>query len=508
MKQSVAYLTPYIEAEKTANARQSKGKILLATVKGDVHDIGKNIVGVVLGCNNFDIIDLGVMVPAATILKQAQEHQVDIIGLSGLITPSLDEMVHVAAEMERLGFSIPLLIGGATTSRTHTAVKIEPAYTGPVIHVLDASRAVAVASALLGEDENVRSNYLLDIRQAYAQIREQRAGRNSHKSYLSLAEARANKLQLDWNSYSPPVPAHPGIHVFDTIDLEVLVDYIDWTPFFSSWQLAGKYPDILQDEIVGTEAQKLFNDARSMLRRIIDEQWLKAKAVVGLFPANSDEDDIVLYEDATRTTERMRLHHLRQQARKAAGRPNLCLADYIAPANSPLTDYMGAFAVTAGIGIEEHVARFEAAHDDYNAILLKSLADRLAEALAEYMHEKVRKELWGYATDETLDNTALIGEAYRGIRPAPGYPACPEHTEKGLLWALLEVEQHTGMRLTESYAMYPAASVSGWYFAHPQATYFAVNKGIQADQVADYARRKGMTEATAAKWLATVMQDA
>jgi 5-methyltetrahydrofolate--homocysteine methyltransferase len=446
------------------------------------------------------------MVPAATILKVAKEENVDIIGLSGLITPSLDEMVTVAAEMERQGFTIPLLIGGATTSKTHTAVKIAPAYSGTTAYVLDASRAVAVASSLLGEDENTRNNYLLDTRAEYQRIREERAGRTSHKTYLSIADARANKLALDWTTYTPPTPNHSGVQVFDNVNLEDISAYIDWTPFFSSWQLAGKFPAILQDEVVGTEAQKLYNDARSMLRQIIDEKWLQAKAIIGLFPANTvNDDDIVVFTDDTRTTERIRLHHLRQQARKAEGRPNFCLADYIAPADTGVADYVGAFAVTAGIGIEAHVARFEAQHDDYNAILLKALADRLAEALAEMMHAQVRRQHWGYAPDEQLDNDALVAERYRGIRPAPGYPACPEHTEKGLLWQLLDVERHIGITLTESFAMYPASSVSGWYFAHPEARYFPI-KGVQDDQLADYATRKNMATETAQRWLASVME--
>ena len=506
MKKSVAYLTPFIEDEKAENASSSKGKILLATVKGDVHDIGKNIVGVVLACNNYEIVDLGVMVPANKILKAAREHNVDIIGLSGLITPSLDEMVFLAKEMEREDFKIPLLIGGATTSKTHTAVKIEPEYNGPVVHVLDASRAVAVASSLLGEDENQRSNFVLDTQAAYQRIRDQRAGRTSHKKYHSLEAARANKLQLDWANYTPQTPNTSGIQVFDQIDLEALTDYIDWTPFFSSWQLGGKFPAILEDEIVGQEAKKLYNDARSMLRQIIDEKWLTAKAVIGLFPANTvADDDIAIYTNEERTERLTTLHHLRQQAQKAAGRPNLCLADYLAPADSGVKDYLGAFAVTAGIGIEQHVARFEAQQDDYNAILLKALADRLAEALAEYMHATVRTQHWGYAATEKLDNDALIAEQYQGIRPAPGYPACPEHTEKGLLWELLSAEEHTGIRLTESYAMYPAASVSGWYFAHPEARYFAV-RGVQDDQVANYAERKGMSKEDAERWLAPVRE--
>jgi 5-methyltetrahydrofolate--homocysteine methyltransferase len=507
MKRSVAYLTPYIEAMKAAGGdTRGKGKILLATVKGDVHDIGKNIVGVVLACNNFDIIDMGVMVPAEKILRMAREEQVDLIGLSGLITPSLDEMVYVAEEMERQGFTLPLLIGGATTSRTHTAVKIEPKYSGPVVHVLDASRSVAVASALLGEDQDFRSNFILDNKKDLARIREQRAGRTSAKSYLSLSEARANKHDLDWTSYEPPRPLQPGIHVFDNYDLEELAGFIDWTPFFSSWQMKGKYPAIFEDEQLGNEARKLFNDAQSMLRRIIDEGWLTARAVIGLFPANSTmEDSIEVYKDDSREEVQAVLHHLRQQVKKAPGRFNHALSDYIAPKDSGKEDYIGAFAVTSGIGIEQWVAKFESEHDDYHAILLKALADRLAEALAERMHQRVRTEFWGYAAAESLDNESLISEQYQGIRPAPGYPACPEHTEKRTLWQLLDVEKNTGMLLTDSCAMYPAASVSGWYFSHPESKYFTV-KGIQDDQVAEYARRKGMSREDAERWLAPVQE--
>jgi len=696
MKKAVAYLTPFIEAEKarTGVANKSKGKILLATVKGDVHDIGKNIVGVVLACNNFDIVDMGVMIPADKILSKAREVGADIIGLSGLITPSLDEMAHVAREMERLGFTVPLLIGGATTSKTHTAVKVEPHYSGPVVHVLDASRAVGVASSLLSEDENQRNNYILDIRQDYERVRVQHGSRQSSKKYLTLQQARANKLQLDWASYQPPRPKSPGITVFDDYPIEELAEYIDWTPFFSSWQLAGKFPAILEDELVGREAQKLYNDARSMLRQIIDERWLQARAVIGLFPANTvNDDDIEVYADESRTEVKAVLHMLRQQRQKAPGLPNLSLADFIAPASlaaapappsppeggelahprlqeqtpaanpppsrelgggfgyqtadpigyrylkdfarqhkskptqaekllwqhlrgkalaghkfrrqhiigqfiadficlkqrliievdgdihqlpdvksndeertrrlnemgfkvlrftneevlgnvegvleailaalpeptpppsdgaggrlsPPLRggrgrleardwqpDYIGAFAVTAGIGIEEHVRRFEEQHDDYHAILLKSLADRLAEAMAERLHERVRREFWGYACDEALDKEALVAEKYQGIRPAPGYPACPEHTEKGTLWKLLQVEEHTGMKLTESYAMYPAASVSGWYFSHPESRYFGLGD-IGRDQVEDYARRKGMSVEEVERWLAPVL---
>lgn len=504
MKKAVAYLTPFIEEEKDKGASSTKGKILLATVKGDVHDIGKNIVGVVLGCNNYEIIDMGVMVPAQKILDKAREEGVDIIGLSGLITPSLDEMVFVASEMERQGFKIPLLIGGATTSKVHTAVKIEPEYKGPVVHVLDASRAVAVASDLLSDSEDVQSNFIINVRQQYKEMRERRAGQKSTKTVLPLAEARANRWTPDFEQYTPVKPKKLGTTVLEDIDLNILVDYIDWTPFFSSWQLRGKFPAILEDEIVGAECQKLYKDAQIMLKQIIDEKWLRAKAVVGLFPANAVEGDTsVLYTDDTRQTERARLHHLRQQTKKASGRSNLSLADLLAPKESGVEDYIGAFAVTAGIGIEKWVKKFEAEHDDYNAIMIKALADRFAEALAEYMHAHVRKELWGYQADETLDNEALIAEKYQGIRPAPGYPACPEHTEKGTLWELLDVENQIGIRLTESYAMYPAASVSGWYFAHPESKYFTV-KGIGKDQIEDYAKRKGMSVEEAERWLAPV----
>lgn len=507
MKKSVAFLTPFIEAEKAEGGKSTKGKILLATVKGDVHDIGKNIVGVVLGCNNYEIIDLGVMVPANKILDVAEQEEVDIIGLSGLITPSLDEMVYVAKEMQRRGFTLPLLIGGATTSKTHTAVKIEPAYEGPIVHVLDASRSVTVVSNLLSEDQNVSSNYILDVKASYQTIREQRAGRTSHKKYLPLTAARRNKLQLNWDGYEPPKPNFTGVKVFNELSIETLTQYIDWTPFFSSWQLAGKFPAILEDEIVGEEAQKLYNDARSMLRRIIDEKWLTAKAVVGLFPANAiSDDDLAVYEDDNRQEVKAVLHHLRQQQQKAAGRFNHSLADFIAPKESGKEDYVGAFAVTAGIGIEKWIKEFEAQHDDYQSILLKALADRLAEASAEYMHEVIRKDLWGYAAAEKWENDELIAEKYQGIRPAPGYPACPEHTEKQTLFQLLNVEENIGISLTESCAMYPAASVSGWYFSHPSAKYFGLGK-IAKDQVKDYAKRKGMSQEEAERWLAPVMLD-
>lgn len=507
MKKSVAILTPYIEEEKAGGGKSTKGKILLATVKGDVHDIGKNIVGVVLGCNNYDIIDLGVMVPANKILQVAREEQVDVIGLSGLITPSLDEMVYVAKEMKRLGFTLPLLIGGATTSKTHTAVKIEPEYDGPIVHVLDASRAVTVVSNLLSEEEDLMSNYVLDVKASYQKIRDQRAGRTSHKKYLPLTAARSNKQVIDWSNYTPPKPTFQGVKIYDAIPIEDLTDYIDWTPFFSSWQLAGKFPAILEDEVVGIEAQKLYNDARSMLRRIIDEKWLTARAVIGLFPANaSTDDDLEVYANDERQEVKAVLHHLRQQQQKAAGRFNHSLADFIAPKSTGLADYIGAFAVTAGIGIEKWVEQFERDHDDYQAILVKALADRLAEATAEYMHAKVRKELWAYAGEENLENNDLIAEKYQGIRPAPGYPACPEHTEKQSLFDLLSVEENIGIKLTESYAMYPAASVSGWYFSHPESKYFGLGK-ITTEQVKDYATRKGMSTEEASRWLAPVLED-
>ncbi len=508
MKKAVAYLQPFIEAQK-GDTVTTKGKILLATVKGDVHDIGKNIVGVVLACNNYDIVDLGVMVPADKILRMAIEEKVDVIGLSGLITPSLDEMVHVAKEMQRLGFKVPLLIGGATTSKTHTAVKVEPQYSNaPVIHVLDASRSVAVVSSLLTNNEADNQTFIENTRQEYEQIRVQRASRQSNKQYLSLADARANKWTCDWANYTPPQPQFTGVQTFDNYSLEELSEYIDWTPFFQSWQLAGKFPAILEDEVVGVEAKKLFHDAQVMLRRIIDGKWLTARAVIGIFPANTvNHDDIEVYDaqNPDRDHPRHVLHHLRQQNVKAAGQPDFCLSDFIQPKNTGAAqDHIGAFAVTAGIGIEEHVARFEADHDDYSAIMLKALADRLAEAFAERLHERVRKEFWGYATHEKLDTESLIEENYQGIRPAPGYPACPEHTEKRTLWQMLEPETNAGITLTESFAMYPTAAVSGWYFSHPDSKYFGLGQ-IAKDQVQDYARRKGMTTAEAERWLAPVL---
>jgi 5-methyltetrahydrofolate--homocysteine methyltransferase len=505
MKKAVAYLTPFIEAEKSSSGVGGRGKILLATVKGDVHDIGKNIVGVVLGCNNYEIVDLGVMVPADKILQAAIEHQVDIIGLSGLITPSLDEMVHVAREMQRLDLKLPLLIGGATTSKTHTAVKVEPKYANaPVVHVLDASRSVAVVSSLLTQNEVENAAFVAGVKAEYEQIRTARAGRQSAKEFLSLPDARANKWTTDWAAYAPPKPAFLGVKTFENYPVGELAGYIDWTPFFQSWQLAGKYPAILEDAVVGVEAKKLYDDAQRLLRQIVDEQWLTARAVIGLFPANSvNDDDLEIFTDDSRTGVATLLHHLRQQNKKAPGLPNFCLSDFVAPKETGVPDYLGAFAVTAGIGIEEHVKKFEAAHDDYHAILLKALADRLAEALAERMHERVRQEFWGYAQTENLENDQLIAEAYRGIRPAPGYPACPEHTEKRSLWKLLQPEK-LGITLTESCAMYPAAAVSGWYFSHPESRYFGLGQ-IGKDQVENYARRKGMSIAEAERWLAPVL---
>ena len=499
MKKAVAHLIPYIEAEKAEDAR-AVGKIIMATVKGDVHDIGKNIVGVVLQCNNFEVIDLGVMVATQTILDTAKKENADIIGLSGLITPSLEEMAHVAKEMERQGFTVPLLIGGATTSRAHTAVKIEPHYHGPTVWVKDASRAVGVAQNLISDE--LKGAYVAKMRDEYVQVREQHAGRRAHTKWLSLAQARANKVEIDWSGYTPPTPSFLGLKVFDDYSLEEIARYIDWTPFFHAWEMHGSYPKILDDAQKGMEARKLFADAQQTLQKIIAGKWLGAKAVIGFFPANSvDDDDIEVYSDESRSQVLTTLHHLRQQDEKPPGRPNQCLGDFVAPKETGLKDYIGAFAVTAGLGIDEHVQRFEAAHDDYHAIMVKALADRLAEAFAELMHERVRKEFWGYVPDEHLDNEALVREEYRGIRPAPGYPACPEHTEKGLLWRLLDAEKNAQIQLTDHFAMWPAASVSGWYFAHPEAKYFAVGK-INKDQVVDYARRKGMTLTEAERWLA------
>jgi 5-methyltetrahydrofolate--homocysteine methyltransferase len=495
MKKSVAYLQPYLEAEKSESEVRSQGKILMATVKGDVHDIGKNIVGVVLQCNNYEVVDLGVMVPAETILQQAVEERVDIIGLSGLITPSLDEMVHLAKEMQRKGMQLPLMIGGATTSKAHTAVKIEPEYDGPAVYVADASRAVGVASSLLSEEK--RDDFIAATRQEYAQLRERRAQRNEAKNLIEYTAAQANPTPIDWDSYTPVMPKQPGVSVLDDIDLRLLLPYIDWTFFFHAWQLKGRFPAILDDAKKGDEARKLYADAQAMLEQTIEQDWLRAKAVVGVFPANAIGDDVEL---KAADGQLLRLHFLRKQGKQPAGRYNECLADFIAPATADKLDYVGGFAATAGIGIDEKIAEFEQDHDVYSSLMLKALADRLAEALAEWLHEKVRREVWGYAKDERLSNDQLISESYQGIRPAMGYPASPDHTEKDILWKLLDAEANTGIWLTESKAMVPTAAVSGLYFAHPDARYFAVGK-IQRDQVEDYAARKGMPVTEVEKWL-------
>ena len=542
MKKAVAYLTPFIEAEKGGGEAQNAGKILLATVKGDVHDIGKNIVGVVLGCNNYEIIDLGVMVPTQKILDAAREHNVDIIGLSGLITPSLDEMVGVAKEMERQGFTMPLLIGGATTSRIHTAVKIDPHYSGPVIHVLDASRSVPVAGRLVSETDGTKELIFSEIKAEYVKLRTDHAKRQKEKNSLPIEKARANRTVIDWSQFEPTKPTFLGNQYFNDYSIAELARYIDWTPFFQTWQLHGKYPAIFEDAVVGSEARQLFADAKKLLQEIIDNKLLTAKAVVGFYPANSADDDILLhdYEEQTRDVACERhgshrhveyrisraesaravspavtpageliydtktvLHFLRQQNQKAPGLPNLCLADFVAPLDKGREDYIGAFAVTAGIGIEALLEKYERDHDDYNSIMVKALADRLAEAFAERMHERVRKEFWPYAIGEKLSNEQLIKEDYQGIRPAPGYPACPDHTEKGKLFDLLNAGE-IGIELTESYAMYPASSVSGFYFAHPESKYFSIGK-INKDQVLDYAHRKDMPVEEIEKWLAPVL---
>ncbi|WP_405234023.1 methionine synthase [Lentisalinibacter salinarum] len=497
MKKAVGHLIPYIEEEQDGESR-SNGTVIMATVKGDVHDIGKNIVGVVLQCNNFEVIDLGVMVPAEKILETARREGADIIGLSGLITPSLDEMVNVASEMQRLGFTVPLLIGGATTSPAHTSVKIDPRYEGPVIYVKDASRSVGVAQSLVGEG---RDAFVHKIKDDCARRRELHAGKTRQAPELALEDARRRRHAIDWQAYRPPAPDALGVRTFERIPLAALVDYIDWMPFFNAWEFRGRFPAILDDPEVGETASSLYADARAMLRRIIDEEWLECRAVIGLFPAASAGDDIAIYPEEGGAEPLATFHHLRQQKKKRDDLPQECLADFVAPADSGRRDYLGAFAVSAGFGIDEHVQRFEADHDDYSSIMLKALADRLAEAGAEYLHERVRREYWGYAPEESLDNDALIAEEYRGIRPAPGYPACPDHTEKRTLWRVLQVEQRIGMQLTESMAMLPTASVSGLYFAHPEAHYFTVGK-IGRDQVADYAKRKGMSLAEAERWLA------
>ena len=499
MKKSVAWLEPYLEAEKAECPAENAGKILMATVKGDVHDIGKNIVGVVLQCNNYEVVDLGVMVPADKILQTAREQNVDIIGLSGLITPSLDEMVHVAKEMQRQGFTIPLMIGGATTSKAHTAVKIEPQYDHGVIYVADASRAVGVASTLLSEDQ--KPAFLAEVEAEYERLRARRAGKDEARNLIPIAEARANATPIDWRGYEPVAPARPGITVLDNIPIAEFVDFIDWTFFFHAWQMRGRFPKILDDPEKGEEARKLYADAREMMEKIIGEGWLAARAVVGLFPAARRGDDVVLFADDSRGEVLTTFHFLRKQGRQPAGKYNESLADFIAPEETGIRDYIGGFAATAGIGIDDKIAEFEAQHDDYQSLMLKALADRLAEALTEWLHRKVRTELWGYAPEERLDNEALIAERYQGIRPAMGYPASPDHTEKDVLWALLDAERNTGIWLTESKAMVPTAAVSGLYFSHPESRYFAVGK-IDRDQVEDYARRKGMAVALMEKWLA------
>jgi 5-methyltetrahydrofolate--homocysteine methyltransferase len=492
MKKAVAHLIPFIEAEKTAGAK-AKGKIVMATVKGDVHDIGKNIVGVVLQCNNYEVVDLGVMVPVQDILKAANENKADIVGLSGLITPSLDEMTTVAEEMKRAGMKIPLLIGGATTSKTHTALRIAPHYDGPTVHVLDASRAVGVCSALLSETQ--AGAFDADVRREYERIRIERAS-GAKDNLVTLAEARANGLKLDWKAYAPPKPKFLGVRAFEDCPLDELVERIDWTPFFRAWELAGVFPSILDDKTVGESAKHLYDDARRMLDRIVKEKWLVAKAALGFWPCKRIGDDVAIYAAEDRVEVVSRLYFLRQQIGKRNDRPNLCLADFV----SPDADYIGGFAVTAGHDIEAHLARFKAAHDDYSDILLKALADRLAEAFAERLHERVRKEFWGYAAEETLSNADIIAEKYRGIRPAPGYPACPDHSQKPELFRLLDAQHNARMRLTESFAMLPTASVSGYYFAHPEASYFGVAK-IGKDQVAEFAHRRGVDVAQAEKWL-------
>ena len=512
MKKAVAYLLPYIEAEKQDGAR-SNGKILMATVKGDVHDIGKNIVGVVLQCNNFEVVDLGVMVPANKILEAAQAEGVDIIGLSGLITPSLDEMVHIAKEMERLNLDMPLMIGGATTSKAHTAVKIEQNFKGSTVWVKDASRAVGVAQKLISEDH--KDAFVQETHDEYEKVRVAHAGRRAKISWLSMEQARNNKLKIDWQQYTPHVPNIKGIQVFDDMPLEYLVPYIDWTPFFHTWELKGSYPKIFDDAEKGLEAKKLFADAQTMLKQIIEERWLKARAVVGLFPANSvNEDDVEVYTDESRKTVATTLNQLRQQTERPPGKPNRCNADFIAPKETGKQDYVGGFVVTAGLGIDEHIERFEKDHDDYQSIMLKALADRFAEAFAEHMHQRVRHINWGYSAktsdnewapdaalkNKDFDNARLVKEDYRGVRPAPGYPSCPDHTEKPKLWELLDAENNVGVSLTESYAMWPAASVSGWYFSHPESSYFGVGK-INKEQVEEYAKRKGMSFAEVERWL-------
>jgi 5-methyltetrahydrofolate--homocysteine methyltransferase len=498
MKKAVNHLTPILEAEKKDTDITSAGKILLATVKGDVHDIGKNIVGVVLACNGYEIIDLGVMTPAEKILDKAKEKNVDIVGLSGLITPSLDEMVHVAGEMERLKFEIPLLIGGATTSRIHTAVKIEPSYSGTTIHVKDASKSVGVVSSLISSDR--RDKFSSDIKSEYDKVREEHARRKSSFNLISIEEARKRRFEIDFNSYRPHKPEKPGITVFDDYPLVELIHYIDWSPFFWAWELKGKFPAIFDDPKVGSQAKELFGDAGKMLSKIANEKLLRARAVIGLFPANAVVDDIEIYADENRDEIQTVAHHLRQQKGRSTRGFNACLTDFIAQKDTRIEDYIGGFVVSAGFGAKELAENYKKAGDDYSSIMVKALADRLAEAFAERMHARVRKEFWGYVPDEDLLNRELIAERYLGIRPAAGYPACPDHTEKGILFNLLGATEKTGVELTESYAMFPAASVSGWYFSHPESCYFGVGK-IGEDQVKDYARRKGMSVEEVERWL-------
>jgi len=503
MKQAVAYLLPFIEAEKAISGDvRAKGKILMATVKGDVHDIGKNIVGVVLQCNNYQIVDLGVMVSYDKILKTAQEEKVDIIGLSGLITPSLEEMALVAEEMQRQGFTLPVMVGGATTSKIHTAVKIAPHYDHPVIHVLDASRAVGVASNLLSESH--RQDFVTKIAGEYQDMRDAHARGQKKKDRITIGDCRDNKYPVDWAKHAPHKPSFLGVRAFDDYDLGKLINYIDWTPFFRTWELAGNYPKILQDNVVGEVARNLFADAEAMLKSIQDEKWLTARAAIGFWPAGAVGDDVALYTDESRTEILEMVPFLRQQIRKRAGKYNMCLSDFIAPAESHIPDYMGGFVVTTGLGIEEKLAEFKAVHDDYNDILLKALADRLAEAFAEHLHEMVRTEYWGYAKDENLSNQDLIREKYHGIRPAPGYPACPDHTTKPALFKLLDGPNNAGVTLTDSMAMLPTASVSGYYFSHPESQYFGIGK-IDEDQLEDYAKRRDMDVKLARRWLSSNM---
>jgi 5-methyltetrahydrofolate--homocysteine methyltransferase len=504
MKKAVAHLIPFMEAEKEGGAkREAAGRIVMATVKGDVHDIGKNIVGVVLQCNGYEVDDLGVMVPAARILETARDRKADLIGLSGLITPSLDEMCHVAAEMEREGFDIPLLIGGATTSRVHTAVKIHPNYKrGQTVYVTDASRAVGVVANLLSKD--ARAAYVADVQSEYARIASAHDGERGPQRRLTIGQARARRFRPDWDAYTPARPRFIGTRAFTGYDLGELVPFIDWTPFFQTWEMKGRYPGILEDPKAGAAARALFDDAQAMLKRIVSEKWLKANAVVGFWPAESVGDDIIVYADESRASRLAVLHTLRQQVARERDTPNLALADFVAPKESGKPDHVGGFVVTAGIGEDEIAARFKADKDDYSAILLSALADRLAEAFAERLHQRVRKEFWAYAAEENFSNDELIAEAYRGIRPAPGYPAQPDHTEKGTLFRLLDAEAKARVKLTESFAMWPGSSVSGLYLSHPDARYFGVGK-IERDQVEDYARRKGWTLAEAERWLGPIL---